>query len=608
MNIFKAVSPNNPRFQEIEFAFLLGWALLFPDKQSHLYSLGFFVLLAAFTMAKVFTFKNIALDRFSAWLFLLNAVFIYSAFFSRHPYRSLLFVGDVFLLSLWCIFFYLEKRDMDRYLRLAAIIISLSSLGMIIFFVLQGGRGPVTPFFKNPILQGIASALAALVFLHALLRKYGHADLLLLALNSGAVVVSASKAAFLGMVLFAAAMLVRHRRRWLVYLVAVLLLILLVPNPVRRMAQHSLRHDPYALNRLDIWSMSARMFRSNFWTGVGPDLFAEAAKRFNFPQENGPARYFKLPESAHSDYWKIIAENGIPGLVFVLLFLFFAIRRLLSPPGLDLPRWLLTFLLAQMLLFNFIFNYFFLILFFFLLHDFFASGQRFVSLRPASRAFFSSLLVFSLFVLYLSPFVADRLLDAAANEPDPIRRFPLFMRAGLFSPLDERVPLAEAAVLRAFAGSRSSLEAWGDAVANLRRAQELNGNSIAALVQESGAFRDLLAKRVKYPALGEEILAPLLRAEKLDPFNPFLKMQQAVVLREFGRSAEARRMARAALSLEPEYVAAILFLHELDGLPAGDPALWERISRIREKARGLRARPGSYLFKLHQLPKGAAGR
>ena len=120
--------------------------------------------------------------------------------------------------------------------------------------------------------------------------------------------------------------------------------------------------------------MSARMFRAHPWTGVGPDLFGEAAKRFNFPQEKGPARYGKLPESPHSDYWKIITENGLAGLVFVLLFLFFAIRRMLAPPWSDLPKVLLAFLLLQMLFFNFIFNIFFLLVFLFLLYCFFLAA------------------------------------------------------------------------------------------------------------------------------------------------------------------------------------------------------------------------------------------
>jgi hypothetical protein len=397
-------------------------------------------------------------------------------------------------------------------------------------------------------------------------------------------------------------MILSRKRRWLIYFISVMVLLALFPNPLRRMVKYSLTEDPYVLNRLDIWNMSARMFRHHFWTGVGPDLFMEAAKSFNFPQEKGPARYFKFPESPHSDYWKIITENGLPGLIFVLVFLFFAIRRMLSPPWPDLPKLLLAFLLLQMLLINYIFNFFFIFVFFLLLHDFFSTRQRFVSLQPGFRTFLSALLIFLVVTLYLFPYVADRCLDSASREKNIVRRFDLLKRAALFSPLDERAPLAKAEILRYFAKNQSNLEAWTAAVENLRLAQKLDGYNTSAHLLESALYGDFLVKQIKYPALGEEILAPLRRAEKNDPCNPFLRLQQAVVLREFGRRQEARQQARAALDLEPEYVAALVFIHEMDGLPAADPALQKRISQIQAKAKKMRARPGSYLFNLLRLP------
>jgi hypothetical protein len=42
----------------------------------------------------------------------------------------------------------------------------------------------------------------------------------------------------------------------------------------------------------------------------------------------------------------------------------------------------------------------------------------------------------------------------------------------------------------------------------------------------------------------------------------------------------------------------------LDGLPADDPVLRQRLMRIRAKAERLDAVPGSYLFNLHRLPSG----
>ncbi len=337
-------------------------------------------------------------------------------------------------------------------------------------------------------------------------------------------VISASKAAFLGLALFAAAMILARRRKWLPYLIAVLALLVLLPNPMRRMVEHSLRHDPYVLNRLDIWRMSARMFRGHFWTGVGPDLFAAAAKQYNFPQENGPARYFKLPESAHSDYWKVIAENGLAGLILVVVGVFFAIRWLLSPPWFPLPKLLLAFLLAQMLLINLVFNFFFLLLFLLLVQDFLFERRSFVSLQPAFRASVAGLLVFAALILYLFPFLSDRCLAAAAGEKDFIRRYALLNRAALLGPLDEKPPLARARMLRAFAATRASLEAWTDALQNLRLAQKMDGYGTSALILESALFADLAADPRRYPALGDEILAPLWRARRTRPVQSFFEI------------------------------------------------------------------------------------
>jgi O-antigen ligase len=607
MNSFRRILLSSPRLQEIEFSLLLAWALFFPAKMSYLYFLGFVFLLVLFTLGKIFTLTNIVLSRFSVFLFLLNALFIFAAFFSPAPLRSVLFAADVLLVSLWFVFFCVAPDDMERYLRLLAMVVSLSSLVVLVFFAIHGGRGQAAQLFRNPILQGIASALAALVFLHALLRKYGHADLFLLGINVAAVVISASKAAALGLALFALGMIAARKKRWLAPLAAVLVLLALAPNPLRRIVRYSLRDDPYVLNRLDIWNMSARMFRHHFWTGVGPGMFMEAAARFNFPQKKGPARYFKLPESAHSDYWQIITENGLPGLLLVLAALFFAIRRMLSPPWFPLGKLLLAFLLAQMLLINFVFNFFFLLVFFLLLQDFLSASRRFLSLQTGARLFFAALLVFVLVTLYLFPYLANRSLDAASWEKDISRRFSLLQRAEWLSPLDDRPLVAQADVLRFFAAGAGSTDAWSDAWERLRRAQRLNRSSVEALVAESGLFQDFLGQRISYPALCEEVLEPLHRAEKLVPFNPFLKMRLAAVLWEFGRRAEARLKAQAALDLEPDYAAAIVFVHELDGLPADDPALQERLDRIRAKAARLHAAPGSYVARLLQVPP-TAGR
>ena len=424
----------------------------------------------------------------------------------------------------------------------------------------------------------------------------------LLLVNGGAVIVSAPLAAFLGLVLFAAVMILAGKRKWIVYFTVFLLMLALVPNPMRSMVVHSLRHDHYVFDRLDIWSMSARMFRAHPWTGVGPDLFSEAVRPFNFPKEKGPSRYGELPESPHSDYWKVITETGMAGLVFVMLFLFFAIRRMLAPPWSDPSKALLAFLLLQMLFFNLIFNFFFLIVLLVLLDVFFWRRLFFVSLSPAFKIFWSGLLLLIFCIFYLLPFQAGRLLQRAAVEKNIVQRFAWLNRAGLYSPLDERVPLARARILRGFFKSTANLEAWEAAWEDLRLAQKLNRNGSEACIIESGLFMDMLEKRITYPALAEEILAPLRRAEELEPFNPFLKLQQALILAKFDRRREARQQALAALEIEPDYVAAMIFRQRLSGSPAGDAVFQKRIAQIQARAKILQPKPGSYLYELYRLP------
>jgi tetratricopeptide (TPR) repeat protein len=273
-----------------------------------------------------------------------------------------------------------------------------------------------------------------------------------------------------------------------------------------------------------------------------------------------------------------------------------------------LPKVLLAFLLLQMLFFNFIFNIFFLLVFIFLLYSVFWRRLLFVSLAPAFKIFLSGLLFLIFIIFYLLPFIADRLLQTAAAEKNIVRRFALLNRAGLYSPFDERVPLARAQILRGFFKATNNLEAWEAAWEDLRIAQKLDRNSSEACILESGLFQDILEKRIMYPALAEEILAPLRRAEKLEPFNPFLKLQQALILQDFGRRQEARRLVLAALDLEPDYVAALFFIQQLAGSPLKDSIFQKRIAQIQTKAKALQAKPGSYLYDLHRLPvKNGAG-
>ena len=136
----------------------------------------------------------------------------------------------------------------------------------------------------------------------------------------------------------------------------------------------------------------------------------------------------------------------------------------------------------------------------------------------------------------------------------------------------------------------------------LKRAEKLNPGFIDGYILESNLYLALLRRNVQYLKLADEIIAPLVRAEKNDPFNPFLKLKKALVYLSFGRTAPAREEAFRALAIEPEFVSALYLLHENFDYCPDEREFSRRIGRITEKARKLKLQPDTYLYNLFQIP------
>jgi len=78
------------------------------------------------------------------------------------------------------------------------------------------------------------------------------------------------------------------------------------------------RDDPYAYERIGIWTSSMKLVRDHPIFGVGLGMFEEWAKLYNFPVKHTVARYGKNINEAHSDMLQIASETGLIGLfIFV---------------------------------------------------------------------------------------------------------------------------------------------------------------------------------------------------------------------------------------------------------------------------------------------------
>ncbi|MCA0454268.1 MAG: O-antigen ligase family protein [Chloroflexi bacterium] len=121
-------------------------------------------------------------------------------------------------------------------------------------------------------------------------------------------------------------LLIKGRRgrltAWIAILVFIILEIMIVRNVFTSPGQVTLagRDESSMAGRLDVWSSAFDIIRANPLTGVGMNLFRDAAVRRDFP-----APLFDQPvlPHAHNEYLQIATDLGLPG--FVLFIAIYAV-------------------------------------------------------------------------------------------------------------------------------------------------------------------------------------------------------------------------------------------------------------------------------------------
>jgi len=590
---------------KIEFLSILTWLLFFPlkEKEPLLFFLGFALLMCFILLKNIYFMKTIGLSHFSHFLMVFNFILILSVLFSNYIYKSILLLSDILLISCYFTLFYNDRRKETDYFHLIAAIISVFSFINVILYVIPVfERGHI--FFVNPIHEGIISGIGVLISLYYLLKKWNPRFFILLIVNLGGVFVSQSKATFIGIVIFAFLLLWSKQKKLISILALFIILSFIIPNPIRSMFYHSLKKDPYAFERINIWKMSLTIFKDHLLTGVGLDNFSEVSKRYNFKQTHGPANYFKVPRIPHSDYLKLMTELGLVGLVLILVLFFFLAKKIFSSSLFEPSIILLLYLLFQAFLFNILFDHIFFFIFLFLLKNLLEEEQHvtFRSFTPPLKFFLSSLLIFVLLVGYLLPFLSNIFIEKFKKSPDPVQAYNWLKKAGYLNPLDKDVYYLKAEYLHRYLKQTFNLEAFYEAVNNLKQAQRLNPYFSDAYRLEFQLYEELL-KRVKYASLEEEVLAPLIKAEVYEPVDPFIKFTKALVYFEFNKINKAKEEAIKAVALEPEYAAALYFLQRNFNYFPDETAFQEKIAKIVKKAREWNPKPGHYLYKLYEIPR-----
>ncbi len=602
MSLSRIIHKLNSVKQEFEFFIILSWILFFPKKESLFYFLIFALLIILFSIRNIYSIKNIVESLFLYLLIFFNILFIISIFFSSYKLKSILLLLDIFLICIYFALFFYDKNDEQKYFFLILYLISLFSIINILnysFLIFEEKN----LFFSNPIMQGLISGIGLLIAFYYILKRFDWIFFVLMILNLAGVFVSASKAAFIGVVIFSFVLIILKRKRLIPFLIILIILTFIIPNPIKNMFEFSLTKDPYAFNRIDIWKMSINIFKDNFLYGVGLGNFSEVSKKYNFKQTKGPANYFKVPRIPHNDYLKLLCETGVFGLIFLLLFIFFILRKIFSSSLFNISKVVILYLLFNAFLFNIMFHPFFFFIFIFLLKNLFEENISFKSINGNFKLIFSLLLIFIFLVGYFVPYISNNLIESTKKSKNFVEAFNLLKRSEYLNPLDYRVYYRKSLLHYSYFERKSDLDFFSYALKSIKKVQILNKYFIESYLLESDLFLEVLKKELKYVSMDKEIVAPLIKAEFYAPFDPFIKLKKAKIYFEFNKKNLAKREAIRALDIEPEFISALYFLHNRFNYFSDEEKFKNRIDKILAKAKKLDYQHGTYLDNLFKVPQ-----
>lgn len=189
---------------------------------------------------------------------------------------------------------------------------------------------PTGTFFNPNFLAGYVAAIWALalgIFSH--LRIAGSNPLrncrsagvqlactVLLASLLLAVILTGSRGGMLALAAGSTVVLgIRFGRRGIVLLAAGLVLVtLVIPNPLRERIRVEHEADPVGYARWQMWQSSARAMIEHP-LGVGVGLYQYIYPRYAFPLEGEIIRYGKVAQTPHNEYVQMGVELGVASLV-----------------------------------------------------------------------------------------------------------------------------------------------------------------------------------------------------------------------------------------------------------------------------------------------------
>ncbi len=395
-------------------------------------------------------------------------------------------------------------------------------------------------------------------------------------LLAGGLLVTRSRGGLLVALAAGFILLARRFGRWRVLGGAVLLVLALltVPNPLSD--RFSGKGDPYAFDRFEMWRTSARIAVAHP-LGVGPGHYQFYWPAFRGPSSGAIARFAKQANTAHSEFFSALAEQGFPGAcLFLALGVVGVIswRRAFSSDDPYLPAVAMVPLISGLHAVVEC-NYHILGLMLINAAAFAVVCARtwnpFVEIplrmqgavRWTGAAFFAVLIAFS-----GTSFVGwcfEQRGNAAFSAGDPATAEKQYLLASATDPWRASFVDKASAVVFRNASTGDARKTIGQAIELEMEAE--TRNPLEAIYPMRLAFLYSRAVSLVPPArrgwLYAGALAAFDRVNALNPHNAEARYQKALILDETGRPDDARREISRALEDEPRYAKGWALLGDL---------------------------------------------
>ena len=529
-------------------------------------------------------------------MFLAGALFI-STIFSRNPNSSFKGLHEVFsYLLLFLVCLNLPGEGPRR--KVAYILIGVATIESIVAIVQWfsgmdrvSGTLVYATYLLDNLMIGISLVGGLVLFSKGFAPKLLISHLVILGMLSTGLLRTGARAGFIALPASLVVLGLLKSKRWLAILIGVVIIVAVVPNPIRDRILTAGKQDIYAMERPDMWKQGLRISMKRPSVGVGLRNYKYYSRMTNFPVQNAVGRYAKVAKVAHNQYIQYLATTGLAGLAAFLVFfasvLVSGVRFAKTKDPLIVGS--LAAVIA-LLAHSFVDNALYLPIngyaFFALAGILCSASANTRRFKPPGRAkIYLCALAIIYAIIVLRPAVSISFYNSMAKK---VKRNDVDRAIGsckVALALSPNEAIYHNALGKLYAKRYDETKSAGDLyITQTRFESAIRSNPVDRVFWED--FADFMYEHKQN--IGEKeaysgVAKLLTEAVKVDPYNPFLRRKLAAVYIEGKSYDKAASELKKLVRVEPNYLVARFMLAQVYGTLGMTDKKEEQYQVLREK-------------------------